>query len=84
MSITIAGGDSYIMANYLPMCLGTSPIKWLFGLLAKFIDFWGELTHQFINNFSMTYDQRKTQHGPNKSFRKKTSPYIVTSMDDVT
>jgi hypothetical protein len=32
LTIEGAGGDSYVMANYLPVCLSSSAKTWLLGL----------------------------------------------------
>jgi hypothetical protein len=32
LTIEVAGGDSYVMANYLPVCLSSSARTWLLGL----------------------------------------------------
>jgi hypothetical protein len=44
LSIMLVGENSSIMENYLPSWFGFSTWKWLFGLLAKSINSWEELT----------------------------------------
>lgn len=59
------------MANYLPMCLGTTMRKWLFLLPANSINSQEDLNHQLVNNFSMTYDQEKTQYDLEQALQKE-------------
>ena len=54
LAIRAADGDSYVMANYLPMCLSPNVLTWLMGLPARSIGSWGDLCRQMINNFSGT------------------------------
>ena len=35
LAVRAAGGDSYVMANYLPMCLSPNVLTWLMGLPAR-------------------------------------------------
>jgi hypothetical protein len=46
-----AGGDSYVMANYLPICLSSSARSWLMGLPIGSVCSWSDLCWQFIHNF---------------------------------
>lgn len=57
--------------NYLPICLGSTIRLWLFGLSVKYIDSWEELKHKFINNFSITCKQEKTQCDLKQVMQKK-------------
>ena len=54
LAIRAAGGDTYVMANYLPMCLSPNVLTWLMGLPGRSIDLWGDLGRQLINNFNAT------------------------------
>jgi hypothetical protein len=52
--IEVAGGDSYIMANYLPVYLSSSTRTWLLGLLAGSVCSWNHLWWLFTSNFCAT------------------------------
>ncbi|GJN38284.1 hypothetical protein PR202_gb27312 [Eleusine coracana subsp. coracana] len=41
--IRLARGDSYVMANYLPVCLDPAIRIWLTSLLEASITSWGDL-----------------------------------------
>jgi hypothetical protein len=43
LTIEAVGGDSYLMANYLPVCLSSSARTWLLGLPAGSIRSWNHL-----------------------------------------
>jgi hypothetical protein len=45
------GGDSYVMANYLPICLSSSARTWLMGLPTGSVRSWSDMCRQFISNF---------------------------------
>jgi hypothetical protein len=47
-------GDSYIMANYLPVYLSSSARTWLLGLPAGSVHSWNNLCWMFTNNFRAT------------------------------
>ena len=57
LAIEAAGGDSHVMANYLPICLSASARTWLMGLPASSITSWTDLCRQFISNFRATCDR---------------------------
>jgi hypothetical protein len=52
--IDAAGGGSYVMANYLPICLSSSTRTWLMGLSIGLVRSWSDLCQQFINSFRAT------------------------------
>jgi hypothetical protein len=52
--IKATNGDSYIMANYLPICLSSSARTWLMILPTDSVRSWSDLCRQFINNFRAT------------------------------
>ena len=54
LAIRAAGCDSYVMANYLLMCLSPNVLTWLMAPPSRSIDSWGDLYRQLINNFSGT------------------------------
>jgi hypothetical protein len=41
--IKVVGGDSYIMANYLLICLSSSVRTWLMGLSTGLVRSWSDL-----------------------------------------
>ncbi|GJN28804.1 hypothetical protein PR202_gb16971 [Eleusine coracana subsp. coracana] len=54
MVIRSAGGDSYVMANYLPVCLDPAVRIWLTSLLEQSITSWGDLNRKLIESFQAT------------------------------
>jgi hypothetical protein len=54
LTIESAGGDSYVMANYLSICLSSSAMTWLLGLPSGSIRSWSHLCWLFTNNFGAT------------------------------
>jgi hypothetical protein len=49
-----AEGDSYVMANYLPVCLSSSARTWLLGLPVGSFWSWNHLRRMFTSNFHAT------------------------------
>ncbi|GJN40044.1 hypothetical protein PR202_gb29209 [Eleusine coracana subsp. coracana] len=56
-AIRSAGGDSYVMANYLPVCLDPAVWIWLTALLEESIMSWGDLNKKLIESFQATCNQ---------------------------
>ncbi|GJN34945.1 hypothetical protein PR202_gb23661 [Eleusine coracana subsp. coracana] len=54
MAIWSVGGDSFVMANYLPVCLEPAIRIWLTSLPEKTITTWGDLNRKFIESFQAT------------------------------
>jgi hypothetical protein len=54
LAIEAAGGDSYVMANYLSVCLSPSIRTWLLGLLVGSVHSWSHLCQLFTSNFRAT------------------------------
>jgi hypothetical protein len=54
LTIEVTSGDSYIMANYLPVCLSSSARTWLLGLPAGSVHSWNHLCQLFTSNFCTT------------------------------
>jgi hypothetical protein len=54
LTIEAAGGDSYIMANDLPVCLLALARTWLQGLPMGSACSWSHFCRQFISNFRAT------------------------------
>ncbi|GJN40230.1 hypothetical protein PR202_gb29414 [Eleusine coracana subsp. coracana] len=53
-TIRSAGGDSYVMANYLPVYLDPAVRIWLTSLLEESITSWGYLNRKLIESFQAT------------------------------
>jgi hypothetical protein len=54
LAIEAVGGDSYAMANYLPVCLSSSARTWLLGLPTGSVHSWNHLCRLFTSNFRAT------------------------------
>jgi hypothetical protein len=54
LAIEATRGDSYMMANYLSICLSSFSRAWLMGLPTGSIRSWFDLCWQFISNFQAT------------------------------
>ncbi|GJN20546.1 hypothetical protein PR202_gb07938 [Eleusine coracana subsp. coracana] len=54
MVIWSAGCDSYVMANYLPVCLDPAVRIWLTSLLEESITSWGDHNRKLIESFQAT------------------------------
>ncbi|GJN16534.1 hypothetical protein PR202_gb03535 [Eleusine coracana subsp. coracana] len=52
--IRSVGGDSYVMANYLPICLDPTVRIWLTTLPEESITSWGDLNKKLIESFQAT------------------------------
>jgi hypothetical protein len=50
LTIKATGGDSYVMTNYLPICLSSSAGTWFMGLPTGSVRSWSDLCRQFISN----------------------------------
>ncbi|GJN04623.1 hypothetical protein PR202_ga22187 [Eleusine coracana subsp. coracana] len=53
-TIWSAGGDTFVMANYLPVCLDPAVRIWLTSLLEKSVTSWGDLNRKLIKSFQAT------------------------------
>ncbi|GJN38481.1 hypothetical protein PR202_gb27525 [Eleusine coracana subsp. coracana] len=54
MVIRLARGVSYLMANYLPVCLDPTVWIWLTSLREESITSWGDLNRKLIESFQAT------------------------------
>ncbi|GJN18718.1 hypothetical protein PR202_gb05911 [Eleusine coracana subsp. coracana] len=54
MTIRSTGDDTYVMANYLPVCLDPAVRMWLTSLLEKSVTSWGDLNRKLIESFHAT------------------------------
>jgi arginyl-tRNA synthetase len=52
--IEAVGGDSYVMANYLPVCLSSSARTWLLRLPTGSVHSWNHLCWLFTSKFRVT------------------------------
>ncbi|GJN40304.1 hypothetical protein PR202_gb29505 [Eleusine coracana subsp. coracana] len=57
MVIRSAGGDSYVMANYLPVCLVPAVWIWLTSLPEESATSWGNINKKLIESFQATCNQ---------------------------
>ncbi|GJN20375.1 hypothetical protein PR202_gb07745 [Eleusine coracana subsp. coracana] len=69
--IQSAGGDSYVMANYLPVCLDPAVRIWLTSLLEESITSWVDLNRKLIESFQATCN-RPGNHFDLTRIKKKT------------
>ncbi|GJN40112.1 hypothetical protein PR202_gb29281 [Eleusine coracana subsp. coracana] len=53
-AIRSTGGDSYVMANYLLVCLDPAIRIWLTSLPEESVTFWGDLNRKLIESFQAT------------------------------
>ncbi|GJN35129.1 hypothetical protein PR202_gb23873 [Eleusine coracana subsp. coracana] len=53
-AIRSAGGDSYVMGNYLPVCLDPAVRIWLTSLPEESTTSWGYLNRKLIESFQAT------------------------------
>jgi hypothetical protein len=54
LAVEIVGWDSYVMTNYLSVCLSSSARSWLLGLPSGSVRSWNHLRWLFTNNFRAT------------------------------
>jgi hypothetical protein len=57
LAIEAAGGDSYVMINYLPIYLSSSAKPWLMEFPTLSVRSWSDLCRQFIINFWATCER---------------------------
>ncbi|GJN40235.1 hypothetical protein PR202_gb29419 [Eleusine coracana subsp. coracana] len=57
VAIWSAGGDSYVMANYLPVYLDPAVWIWLTSLPEESITSWGDLNRKLIESFQATFNR---------------------------
>ncbi|GJN39975.1 hypothetical protein PR202_gb29132 [Eleusine coracana subsp. coracana] len=71
MAIRSAGGDSYVMANYLLVCLDPAVRIWLTSLPEESITSWGDLNKKVIESFQATCN-RPSNHFDLTRIKQKT------------
>ncbi|GJN07698.1 hypothetical protein PR202_ga25550 [Eleusine coracana subsp. coracana] len=76
MMIRSAGGDTFVMANYLPVCLDPTVWIWLTSLREKLVTSWGDLNRKLIESFQATcnrsgnhFDLTRIKQKSNKPLR---------------
>ncbi|GJM87649.1 hypothetical protein PR202_ga03626 [Eleusine coracana subsp. coracana] len=76
MAIRSVEGDTYVMANYLPVCVEPAVWIWLTSLLERSITSWGDLNKMFIESFQATcnrpgnhFDLTRIKQKADKSLR---------------
>jgi hypothetical protein len=57
LTIEATGGDSYVVVNYLPVCLSSSARTWLLGLPVGSVRCWNQLGQLLTSNFCATCAQ---------------------------
>ena len=65
-----AGGDTSVMANYLPVMLMLAATSWFMSLAPDSIGSWEELKKVFIDNYMATYTRPGTKHDLNRIYQK--------------
>jgi hypothetical protein len=79
LTIETARGDSYIMANYLPVCLSSSARTWLLQLPARLVWSWNHLRQLFTSNFCATRTRSVVDWILSSVVQKRESPSGNTS-----
>ena len=62
IAICAVGGNSDVMANYLPIMVSQSTNNWLMGLGEDSIESWDDLKRVFIKNYMATCQQPSTKY----------------------
>ncbi|GJN31904.1 hypothetical protein PR202_gb20359 [Eleusine coracana subsp. coracana] len=75
MVIWSVGGDYYVMANYLPVCLDPAIRIWLTSLPEKSITSWGDLNKKLIESFQATCN-RPSNHFDLTRIKQKTNELL--------
>ncbi|GJN13386.1 hypothetical protein PR202_gb00080 [Eleusine coracana subsp. coracana] len=74
-AIRSAGGDSYVMANYLPVCLDLAVRIWFTSLPEESITSWGDLNRKLIESFQATCN-RLGNHFDLTRIKQKTDEHL--------
>ena len=61
-AVHAAGGDTSVMANYLPVMLTPPAMSWFTSLAPDSIGSWEELKKVFTDNYMATCTQPGTKH----------------------
>ena len=69
-SMHTAGGDTSVMANYLPVMLTPTVMNWFTSLAPGSIGSWEELKKVFTDNYMATCTRPGTKHDLNHIYQK--------------
>lgn len=64
------GGNTDVMANYLPVMLQPVTMNWLTSLGADTIDSWDDLKGMFIENYKVTCERLVTKHDLTRVYKR--------------
>ena len=64
------GGDTSVMANYLPIKLTPTAMNWLTSLALDSIGSWEQLKKVFTDNYIATCTRPSTKHDLNRIYQK--------------
>ena len=68
--VHVTGGDTNVMANYLPIMLTPAATSWFTSLAPESIGSWEELKKVFTDNYVATCTRPSTKHGLNRITQK--------------
>jgi len=74
IAVHAAGGNSDVIANYLPVMLSQSTNNWLMGLGEDSIESWDDLKRVFIENYMATCQQPGTKYDLEKLHQTSREP----------
>ena len=57
-----SGGNTDVMANYLPVMLKPATMNWLTSLQSNIIDSWDDLKRLFVENYKATCERPGMKH----------------------
>ena len=69
-TVRAAGGDTNVMANYLPVMLTPAAMSWFTSLAPDSIGSWEELKKVFTDNYMATCMWPSTKHDLNRISQK--------------
>ena len=67
-TVRAAGGDTNVMANYIPVMLMPTTMNWLTSLTLDSIESWEQLKKVFIDNYTATCTRPGTKHDLNRIY----------------
>ncbi|GJN33091.1 hypothetical protein PR202_gb21654 [Eleusine coracana subsp. coracana] len=74
MAIRSAGGDCYVMANYLSVCQDPTVRIWLTSLPEESITSWGDLNKKLIERFQATCNRPVNHFDLTRIWQKTDEP----------
>ena len=69
-TVHATGGDTSVMANYLPIMLTPPAMNWLTSLALDSIESWEQLKKVFSDNYMAMCTQPGTKHDLNRIYQK--------------